>query len=516
MTSAKFSRRQTLAMVAGASLLPVGFSSRTQAQASQGLLRAGITGFTVINTFDPGKVSLLPESYVVWAVFNALVKFDENMEIVPDLAESYSFVNPTTLEFKLRRGVKFHDGSELTSEDVKFSLERVKDEKLASPNRQKLEAITSVETPDAYTVHIHTREPFAPLLTYLTNTRTGTQIVPKKVVEAAGDSFGLNPVGTGAYRFKEWRTGQSVELEAFPDYFGGAPTIRTVTMPLIGEESSGLTALQGGQLDLTSTAPFASVPNLLNNNRIKVYRQPGLNVRYIAFNTEKAPFDDVHFRRALAMAFDRSAMVRSVVFGEGVTPTGLLPPALAEAGAAAPETLTFNPAAAKAELEKAKYPADTDIKLLIWGPAWWRKIGEFFALQVNQVLGTRIEIEAGESNAVFARQRAGDFQAAVWGWLGLIDSEEYLGDILGSGGSRNYQRYGNPDFDALLQKGRTELDPAARRAIYREADLLAMADAPVVPCFCSNVHNLSVPNLDGFTQLPYSNYGDQFATLKFG
>jgi len=507
-----YSRRQAIALAAGAASIPFGFHAHAQSAAS--VLRAGITGFAVINTFDPAKVSLLPESYVVWAVFNALVKFNAKMEIVPDLAESYSFSDSTTLEFKLRKGVKFHDGNELTSEDVKFSLERVMDEKIASPNRAKLSVIKAIEAPDPHMVRITTNVPFAPLLTYLANSRTGTQIVSKKAVETLGDKFALNPVGTGAYKLAEWKAGDSVRLEAFPDYFGGAPKIATVTMPLIPEESSGLTALQGGQLDLTSTAPFASVPGLANNPQIKVYKQAGLNTRYIALNNRKAPFDDPHFRRALSMAFDREAMVRSVVFGEASVPPGLLPTAIAKPNQPMPPLLTFDAAAAKAELAKAKYPANTEIKLLIWGPTWWKKIGEFFVLQVNQVLGTKIQIEAGESNAVFGRLRSGDFQASVWGWLGLIDADEYLGDLLGKDGSKNFQGYSNAEFEALLAKGRSEPNISERQEIYRQAELVMLEDMPLIPCFCSNVHNLSVPNLKGFEQLPFSNYGDQFSKLE--
>ena len=132
MKSININRRQALSLAASAAILPISFralAQSTTSQSSASLLRAAITGYTVINTFDPAKVTQLPESYVVWAVFNSLVKFNDKMEIVPDLAESYSFIDPTTLEFKLRKGVKFHDGSELTSDDVKFSLERVLDER---------------------------------------------------------------------------------------------------------------------------------------------------------------------------------------------------------------------------------------------------------------------------------------------------------------------------------------------------------------------------------------------------
>jgi peptide/nickel transport system substrate-binding protein len=331
------------------------------------------------------------------------------------------------------------------------------------------------------------------------------------------EAFAKKPVGTGAYRLKEWRANESVELEAFPDYFGGAGRLQRVVMPLIAEESSGLTALLGGQLDLTSTAPFADVPQLEKRRDVKVYKQPGLNTRYIALNTRKAPFDDVHFRRALSLAFDRRALVRAVIFGEGEVAPGILPPALLPQNArGVPELMTFNAERAKAEFAKSRYKPGVEATVLIWGPNWWRRIGEIFIAQANQVLGTKLAVQAGDSNAVFARLRAGDFEASVWGWLGLVDPDEYLGDILGQGGFRNFQGYDNPQFNELLAQGRAELDAVKRQQIYVKANLLMLEDMPVIPCFCSNVHNLAIPSLSGFTQLPYSNYGDQFSRIVVG
>lgn len=516
-SSGGFSRRETLGLGLGAAAgLLANHPIEVSAQAST--LRAGITGFAVMNTLDPGKHSLLPESYVVWAIFNALLKFNDKMELVPDLAESFRAVDSTTLEFKLRPGVKFHDGNELSADDVKFTLDRVMDEKFASPNRGRLSTIEEIRIIDPLTVQIRTKSAFAPLLTYLTNVRTGTQIVSRKAVAAMGDeAFAKKPVGTGAYMLKEWRSNESVELEAFPDYFGGRGKLRHIVMPLIPEESSGMTALLGKQIDLTSTAPFADVPQLEKRADVKVYKQAGLNTRYIALNTRKAPFDDVYLRRALSLAVDRRALVRAVIFGEGEVAPGLLPPALLPAAArGVPELMTFNPERAKAEFAKSKYKPGVEGTVLIWGPNWWRRIGEIFVAQANQVLGTRLVVQAGDSNAVFARLRAGDFEASVWGWLGLVDPDEYLGDILGQGGFRNFQGYNNPAFEALLAQGRSELDPARRQQIYVKANLLMLEDMPVIPCFCSNVHNLARPLLSGFTQLPYSNYGDQFARLSLG
>jgi ABC-type transport system substrate-binding protein len=506
-------RRKVLQLAAAAAAAPV---MPSPSWAGDSLLRAGITGFSVINTLDPAKASLLSEYYVLWAAFNALLKFDANMQVVPDLAQSFRVVDTTTLEFKLRPGVKFQDGSELTADDVKFSLERLADEALASPSRAKVAAIAEIRILDPGTLQIMTRAPFAPLLTYLTNTRTGTQIVPYKTVKAVGnEAFGRQPVGTGAYAVKQWKSNESVELAAFPGYFlPGQNRIERVLMPLIPEESSGTTALLGGQIDLTSTAPFADVPGLRQKSALHVYTTSGLNTRYIALNNRKPPFDDVHFRRALSMAVDRNVLIQAVVFGEGVVSPGLLPPALHPKGdLPVPDLMRFNPERARGELTKSRYKPGTEATILIWGSNWWRRIGELFVAQTNQVLGTNLSLQVGDPNAVFARLRASDFQAAVWGWLGLVDPDEYLGEILGKGGFRNHQGYDNPRFEELLAQGRAELDPERRWPIYRQAEQVMLEDMPLIPCFCSNVHNLATARLSGFEQLPYSNYGDQFASL---
>lgn len=508
-------RRNALGLIGGsigAAALPWG---TTAAWAQAQTLRAGVTGFTVINTLDPAKASLIPENYIMYGIFNALLKFNDKMEVVGDLAESFQAIDATTLEFKLRRGVKFQDGSDFTADDVKFSIERVADEKTASPNRSKVAPISEIKIIDPFTVRIVTKAPYGPLINYLTNTRTGTQIISRKALEAMGpEAFARRPVGTGRYMVKEWKPNEGVELVGFPGAFEGAPKIMSVNCPFIAEESSGMTAILGNQIDLTSTAPFADVPSLEKRSDVKVLKQPGLNTRYIALNNKRAPFDDVHFRRAVSMAFDRDLLVKAVIFGEGVVTPGVLPPAhWAEGKPVASDFLKFNPEKARAEMALGKYKAGQEGVVLIWGSNWWRRIGEIFVGQVNQVLGTKLTLQAMDFNAAFARAKAGDYDAMVMGWLGLVDPDEYIGEMLGSKGFRNIHHYSSAKMDAILDRGRAEVDRAKRFAVYREAEMLAIEEMPVLSCFTSNVHNLTRPNLKGFTQMAYSNFADQFGTI---
>ncbi|MEI4263757.1 ABC transporter substrate-binding protein [Roseovarius sp. D0-M9] len=512
----KISRRAILKSGAAATTLSMLPLWAGRAEAACGTLRAGITGYNVINTLDPAQMTLIPEAYVVWGVFNCLLKFDEDMNIVPDLAESYESVSPTLLRFKLREGVKFHDGEPMTSADVKFTLERLKDDTTASPHQSKFAPISEIRTPDDLTVEIETSEPFAPMLSYLTNTRTGSQIVPMHLLkDGTPDDFGTNPVGTGPFKLAEYQPGASLTLTAHTEYFEeGLPKVNTVEIPLIAEESAGVTALLGGSVDVTSTAPFADIPDLEKDDRVQVLKAPGANTRFVSLNNAVAPFDDVHFRRACSLAFDRQAMVDVVLFGEGRVASGIIPNSITWAATQdQPMEIGLNAEEALKELEMSKYGPGTEAAVLTWGSGWWKRFAEVYVLQVNQVLGVNFNVEVSDSGTVYQRKQAGDFQASIWGWLGLIDPDEYAYEIYHTNGSRNYEKYSNPEVDALLEEARRTVDLDARGELYREAEALAIQDCPVLPCFESNVHNLLAPKVQGFVQRPYSGFGAQLAEV---
>lgn len=511
-------RRRALLKAAGAGAVSAAFGAPGLAFAQQrsGTLRAGITGFSVINTLDPAKASLVSEYYVIWAAFNSLLKFDRAMNLVPDLAESYRIVDGA-IEFILRQGVKFHDGSLLTADDVKFTFERLADPKTASPNRAKFANLKSVDVVDKRTVRLKATKGLAALLPALTNTRTGSQIVSREAFKKySAIELERKPIGTGAFMVAAWQPNAFVQLNAHKDYFEpGLPKVERVEMPIIQEESSGMRALLGGQLDITATAPFSDIQSLEERKDVEVFRSPGLNSRYITLNTRRAPFDDVHFRRAVSMAIDRDTLVKAVLFGEGVSSGSLIPPGLRRnPPKGLPPLASFNPEAARAELAKSRYGRGTKAVVLGWGSAWWKRFAEIAVAQVNQVLGTQLKVEVYDSNTVYSRLKAFDFDAAVWGWLGLSDPDEFFGEVLGTGQWRNFQQYSNPKVDALLEKARDEVNPAKRDALYAEAEQSALEDMPVIPCFVSHIHNLASTRVSGFTQYPYGNFGDQFKNIQ--
>ena len=362
----------------------------------------------MINTLDPMKATLIPEFYVIYGAFNALLKFNAKMEVVPDLAESFTVVDATTLEFKLRKGVKFQDGSDFTADDVKFTLERVADEKNAAPNRSKVYGDPG--HPGRRSLHGPHRHQGA--------VRAARQL-PHQHAHGDADRLPHRCQGDGRRSLSaasRWapvpsssRTGSRVRAlssKLSRRVLRRAQSRARVSVPFIAEESSGMTAILGNQIDLTSTAPFADVPSLEKRPEVKVLKQAGLNTRYIALNNKKGPFADIHFRRAVSMAFDREVLVKAVLFGEGVAIPGVLPPALwADPKPTFGEYVTFNPERARAEFAKSAFKPGTEATMLVWGSNWWRRMGEIVAGQANQILGTKITAAGdGLQRRLLARQ----------------------------------------------------------------------------------------------------------------
>lgn len=506
---------------AGAATLVTGpmLSRVALGQTRGGTLRAALLGFGVVNTLDPQKAALNSDFWVLSTMFNGLVKFDGSMKIVPDLAESWTNPSPTSLVFKLRKGVKFHDGNEMTSDDVKFTIDRVRSEETKSANRAKYASIDSVEAVDKYTVKVNTKVPFVPLLTFFTNTTTGSQIISRKALEKMGeDAFAKAPVGTGAFKFKEWKPGEKVAFVAHKEYFEkGLPYLDAVDIPLIPEEPSGITAILGGQIDLASTAPFADVPKLQKDPNITVSKTPGLNFRFIALNIQKPPFDDVHFRRAVSLATDRQGIVAAALFGEGSPMWGATPPAISWAFQKKPRELcVFNLERAKAELAKSKYKAGTEASVMTWGSSWWKRWTEIFVAQMNQNLGVKFTVEVTEPNAAFQKFRANDIQAQATGWIGRVEAEEYVPECFRTGGPRNFNKYSNPEVDKLVDASRVEFDQAKRGDLLKKAEDLVVEDMPAIFTMNNNAHNMWTKKVKGFVPLPSQNFGSQFPPVSLG
>ena len=265
----------------------------------------------------------------------------------PALAESYEIVSDTEWVFKLRQGVKFHNGQEVKAADVKASLELCKESPQVS---QYGDAVESVEVIDDYTVKITTNGPHSGLLTDLSH--HGNAILPADLI-ASGHDFNKEPIGTGPYKFVAWNKGESIELEANEDYWGGAPAIKHVTWKIIPEGSSRTMALEAGEVDMIIEVESTDLSRLQDNPDIVTVNEPGTGHNWVMINNEKAPFDNVDFRRAIDAAVDKNAVVQVALNGQGSVSDSMLPecfPGVVTDGAP-----TYDPEKAKSLLAEAGY-----------------------------------------------------------------------------------------------------------------------------------------------------------------
>jgi peptide/nickel transport system substrate-binding protein len=515
-------RRTVLAGLSGLAAVNAasgGLLSFAHANAADGkTLRAAMTGFSAINTLDPGKAAINPEFFIIWGVFNTLVKFDANMKVSGDLASSWTNPDPTTWVFKLKPGVKFHDGSELTAEDVVFTFQRLADEKFGSPVRKKMAPVTEVKALDPLTVQIKTDKPFSPLITYLTNTRTSTQIVCKKAVLAMGDEqYGRTPVGTGPWKLTEWRPNESLTFAAHTGYFeSGLPKSGALQVLLIKDDASAINALAAGGLEFVNAVPYGETERLQHMPGVTFSSMPGLNARFAALNILKPPFDDVHFRRAVSLSINRQAFVQAVVFGQGLPSQGYIPKAIGWAYDEQPhEYAQFDPKRAKEELAKSKYGPGTEAVVTGFPDAWWKRLTEVFVDMANTVLGVKFTVELVDQRTAFSRWTKNDGQAFPTGWIALCDPDEYLFDCFHSTGWRNFTKYNNPEVDELLEQARAALDrEKVGGPLYKKAERLIGEDCPSIFLMNTFSNSAVLSKVKGFDHTPFDGFGAQLAPMS--
>ena len=233
------------------------------------------------STFDPHFCTDSATEIFNKNIFNNLVRFNEEMEIEPDLAKEWSVSeDQLTWTFKLEEGVKFHDGTDFNAEAVKTSFERVLDESLGSPRRSVLAAITKIEAVDEYTVNISTDVPCGALLQQLCHPVAA--VISPKSLEDYGEDISTHPVGTGAFKFVEWKTGEELVLERNTDYFKGAPAVEKVYFRVVPEDATRALLLQSGQADVALRLPVTETDRLESDPNVTIQKGDTVMTMYVA------------------------------------------------------------------------------------------------------------------------------------------------------------------------------------------------------------------------------------------
>jgi peptide/nickel transport system substrate-binding protein len=268
------------------------------------------------NTFDPHLTVGRNSQVFISNVYDGLTARDAQGNLVPALAESWKRVNPTTWQFALRKGVKFHNGEDFNAECVKFTLERAINPETKTTIISELSTIARVEVVDPYTVNVITKAPDF-LLPVRLGELFGLMLSPKHTNAVGKEAIATKPNGTGPFKLVTWAKNEQMVLEANESYWRGAPKVKRIVVRPILEDAARIAALQAGEVDLIVPVPHARVAELKRNDKLVIKTIPAPRIFHVTIDVRKPPFDNVKVRQALNHAVDVNAIVRSLYFGHG-------------------------------------------------------------------------------------------------------------------------------------------------------------------------------------------------------
>jgi len=458
------------------------------------------------NTLNPLLSDLLATAEVGSLVFDGLVITDDKGEWTADLASEVPTrknggVSPDglTVTYKLRSGVNWHDGIRFTSADVKYTWETIMNRKVNVVSRDGYDKIAAVDTPDANTVVIRFREYYAPYLTLF------GVILPKHVLEAETDlnkaAFNRAPVGTGPFKFKEWRIAEAIVLEANPGYFRGKPNLDAIIYKILPDTNIMLSQLKTGDVDIVSNVGFGLFDQVKAVNGVRAVVTPNMIWEHIDFNLDNALFADVRVRQAVTLGIDKQAIVSTALKGMASPATGDQSP-LSWAYNPVVKTQPRNINAARELLLQAGWQQGTDgifakngLRLSFGlvttaGNKTRETVAQTITQQLKEV-GIEVKVQFVDVPQFFSDVlKARRFESAMYAWVAGVDPDDISlwnsKNIPGQGNGyqgQNYPGWRNPEIDSLTEQGARLVDLEARRQTYLRIQELIAAEVPVIPLY---------------------------------
>lgn len=449
---------------------------------------------------DPHIVTAFSSFRRLDLLYNTLVKLDYNLDIVPDLADSWEIPDSLTYIFHLRKGVKFHNGRELTADDVKFSLERILDPKTASPGRSYIIPISNIESIDQYTIRIELSSPLASFLDGLTSKNCA--IVPKEEVEKYGN-LQRNVVGTGPFKLEEWVPDNYMKLVRNPSYFEKEfPYLDAVIFRVIPEQTSLLAGIKSGSLDIATINEGSIILQAKKDPNLVVIQVPGLNLRTFGFNNTREPFNDVRVREAIALAIDRDEIVNAAEFGMA-QPSGPLAASVKKWAKPLEELPFSKPNLKKARelLAEAGYPDGFSFNVVASSTyEGGLAVAQIIQSQLKKV-GLRPELEVVEWGIYIDRWVKRDFDSMVELRGGSPEPDRFLYRSLHSTGGVNNWLFKDEEVDKLLDEGRKLIKFEDRKPIYDKIQVLLSEKVPVIFLYVPLDTKILSPNVKNFRQM---------------
>ena len=469
------SRRRFLSLTAAATAVTASTVPGRRSSAQGQTPRPGGTLISAKTTEAPSLEPILDQALSRIRLdpifYNRVVEWGTDGKLVPALAESWTTsADGKMWTFKLRRGVKFHNGREFVSDDVKYSYERVLDPNGSSGGRGYLNAIDSMETPDKYTIRIHTKQPSASLLAGMAG--GWSSIIPKEVVEEKGD-LRRTAVGTGPFIFQEWVPQSHLKARKNPDYWDkGKPYIDALELKVIPDEANIIAQLRTGNVHHALLEDNKNYLLVKDDKRLTALRAPRLGFDMVNINLGRKPFTDVRVRQALGLAVDRGEVLQAAASGLGSV-TGPLTPAMKQWALpldAFKEWYTPNLERAKKLLADAGFPQGfkTTLKVIPTFPTMVAG-AQVVAAQLKRI-GVDAQIvqqEYGLWIKDFVQPNA-NYDLSMNITTGDADPDSLLYRRFHSS-EKQWNNGGDPEVDALLDQGKLTVDQAKRKEIYDRA-----------------------------------------------
>lgn len=477
------------------------------------------------NTLNPYLSDFLATAEVSSLIFSGLVVTNDKGEWVPDLAVEVPTLqnggvsqDGLTVKYKLRPGVVWHDGIAFTAEDVRFTWQTIMNSKVNVVSRDGYDKILSIETPDQNTVIVRFKEYYAPYLSLFSS------ILPKHVLQSSGDinkdSFNRAPIGTGPFKFKEWRLAEAVVLEANTAYYRGKPNLDQIIYKVVPDNNIMLTQLKSGEIDVFTNIPFSQVDQVKGIEGVKVITTPNMIWEHLDFNLDNQLFQDVRVRQAIALGIDKQAIITNV-FKNAASPA---------MGDQSPLSWGYNPTAkpilrdvdaARSMLLQAGWKQGTDgifakdgrkLAFSLNVPSGL-KTREIVAQTISQQLkevGIQVDVVVVDTKKFFGEVlKNRGFDTAMYAWVAGVDPNNLalwhskkIPSRANQYEGQNYSGWRNSEVDTLVEQGARTVNIESRKQIYFRIQDLITQECPVVPLYFRTNIDVIKNNVENYHSNP--------------
>ncbi len=432
-----------------------------------------------IAKFDPHFSTASNEIRWSFNVFDNLTSRHPDGKLHPGLATEWKLQGQTAWAFKLRQGVKYHNGDPFTSADAKYSIERTYDPAAKTMVATALSTIDRIEAPDPYSLVIHTKKPDPLLPARLAF--YGGQIVPKKYLESVGaDTFNTKPVGTGPVRLSSWVKDDKAVFDAYPDYWGGKIDMDRLVVRAIPETAPRIAALLKGEVDIITQLPPDQAERITGNASTRVTGAHYAGLYVLGVNSKRPPLDNPLVKQALSLAIDREAIVKELWRGRGVVPNGPIAKGDNHYDASLPP-LAYSPREARDRLKKAGYKGEEIyLETTVAYVSQDKPMAEAIVAMWRDV-GINAKIEVVEYSVRAQKSREKTFKGMWWSdpTSTLGDPDGMMWRLLGPGGPMDYWR--DARFDELGNAARFSVDEKFRGEAYKEITRIFLEHLPWIP-----------------------------------